>query len=123
MESEKMYFLLYLKSEQVINSADDDVDGGGVAGLRSQVVLPLEVVTLASELDEAEQGAGELGVVHVLLASSAVGTAAQALGLGVTLKSVQVEHTARAHQTSDRGEETNILLLLQVIQHTLKNHT
>jgi len=51
-------------------------------------------VTLASELDEAEQGAGELGVVHIFLAGSAVGTAAQTFGLGVALESVQVEYTA-----------------------------
>ena len=31
----------FLEAEQVIDSAVDDIDGGGVARLRSQVVLPI----------------------------------------------------------------------------------
>lgn len=60
-----------LQSQQVIDSADYHVDCGGISSLSSQIVLPLKVVTLASELDEAEKRTSELCVMHVLFTSSA----------------------------------------------------
>lgn len=36
-----LYELFHLESEEVVHSADDDVDGGGAADLRPQVVLKI----------------------------------------------------------------------------------
>lgn len=40
-------------------------------------------------------------------------------GLCVALNGVQIEDTARVHETSNRCEESDVLLLLQMVQHTL----
>lgn len=49
-----------LKSQQVIDSDNDNVHGGRVAGLCAQVVLEIQVVAFAQQLNEAEQRAREL---------------------------------------------------------------
>ena len=54
-----------------------------------QVVLEVVVVTLAKELEESEDGAGEVGVVEILLAG-AFASGPQILSLVRPLKSVQV---------------------------------
>lgn len=77
-------------------------------------------MAFTGELDEAEEGAGELGVVHVLLARAPVGAHAQALCLRVALEGVQVEHGAGIHEAGDGQEERGVLLLLQVVQHSLE---
>lgn len=46
-----------------------------------------------------------------------MGAAGLTLCFGVSLKGVEIKDTARVHQTSDRGEETHVLLLLQMVQH------
>lgn len=74
-------------------------------------------MTLAGQLDKPKQGAGELGIVHVLLASGAVGPDPEAFGLGVPLEGVQVEDAATAHKASDRSEEAHVLFLLEMVQH------
>lgn len=74
-------------------------------------------MTLAGQLDESEEGAGELGVVHVFLPGSTVGADSQTLGLRVPLEGVEVEDAAAAHETGYGGEETHVLLLLEVVQH------
>ena len=106
-----------LEPEQVIHDADDQVDNGGVSGLVAQVVLPVVIVTLRSELEEAQQGRRELGVMHVLLPGGAVGPNAEALGLGVPLEGVQIKHRGRAQEAGDRDEEARLLLLLENLQH------
>lgn len=89
----------------------------------TQVSPRTEVVAFTGELDETEEGAGELGVVHVLLARAPVGAHAQALCLRVALEGVQVEHGAGVHEAGDGQEERSVFLLLQVVQHSLEIKT
>lgn len=41
------------------------------------------------------------------------------LGLGIPLKGIQVQYGAGVHKTSDGGEETDVLFVLQMVQHAL----
>ncbi len=51
-----------LEAEEVVHGADDDVDGGGVASLGAEVVLEVEVVPLADQLQEVEERDGQVEV-------------------------------------------------------------
>ena len=48
-----------LQTKEKVHSAHDDVDSGGVASLCTQVVLESQVVSLAEELEETEEGDGQ----------------------------------------------------------------
>ena len=77
-----------------------------------------EIVSLARELNEAEQIDGELVVVEVLMiAHRQLGTHAQALRFHLTLEHLQVEHRASVHQARQRREEAHVVLALQVLEH------
>jgi len=111
----------FLQPQQIVDSADDYIHRCRVTGLRPEIILPIyseqdevrsmplefnrlisnlmltEIVTLASELDEAEQGTGELGIMHVLLACRALGTDTETFGLCIPLEGIQIQHTAGIH--------------------------
>ena len=59
-----------------------------------QVVLEVVVVTFAEELEEAEDGASEVGVVEILLAG-AVASRAQVLRFVRPLESVKIQYAGR----------------------------
>ena len=44
-----------LQSKEIVDRGDDDVDGGRIARLRSEVVLKVCVVALAEKLEESKQ--------------------------------------------------------------------
>ena len=44
-----------LQSKEIVDCGDDNVDGGRVASLRSEVVLKVGVVSLAKKLEESKQ--------------------------------------------------------------------
>lgn len=50
----------FLKSEEIVHSAHDDVDSGGVPSLSPQIILEREVVTFAEELQKVEERYGEV---------------------------------------------------------------
>jgi hypothetical protein len=77
-------------------------------------------VTLRGELEEPEEQGGEVGVIHVLLAGRPVRPDAQAFGLGVALEGVEVEDGGGGHQAGDGGEESGVALVLEGVQHLLK---
>lgn len=55
-----------------------------------------EIMAFASKLDKSEKGAGEFGIVHVLLAGSSFRANSESFRFGVTLESVQIQYTIRA---------------------------
>ena len=51
-----------------------------------------QIVAFTGQLDEAEQCAGELSIVHIFLSSTTISAHTQTLCLGVALECVQVKH-------------------------------
>ncbi|RNA06235.1 hypothetical protein BpHYR1_032513 [Brachionus plicatilis] len=113
-----------LQPQQVVHGADDYVHCGVVAGLGAQIILKLQIVAFAQQLQKSEQGAGKIGIVQIFFARHARlavrgGQAAELLGLDAPLERVQVEHAAVCHEAGQRGKKAHVLFVPEVLEHAL----